>query len=65
MGLNARRTPELAYHLLSCLRVPTGRELLIQHEQGGYCDKSCTNEFHGTPRESFRAVKMTKSPGRN
>jgi hypothetical protein len=23
--------------------------LLIQHVQGGYCDKSCRNEFHDTP----------------
>jgi hypothetical protein len=52
VGLNARRMPDLAYHMLGCLRVSTRRELLIQRIQGNYCDKSCTNEFHGPPRDS-------------
>ena len=63
-GLNAGRMPDLVYHLLGSLRVSTGRKLLIGHVQGGYCDKSCGNEFHGPPK-TIPAGKMTKSPGRN
>jgi hypothetical protein len=38
--------------------------LLIQHIQGGYCDKSCTNDFHGPPRNHFRG-KDDEESGRN
>jgi hypothetical protein len=61
--LNARRMPDLAYHLLSCSRVSTSRELLIQQVQAGYCDKGCTNEFHGTPSETISAGKDDEESG--
>jgi hypothetical protein len=49
--------PDLAYHMLGCLRVSTSRELLIQHIQGDYCDKSCTNDFHGPLRNDSRGKR--------
>ena len=38
---------------------------LVYHLLGSLRVSSCSNEFHGTPRETIPAGKMTKSPGRN
>jgi hypothetical protein len=54
--------PDLAEHVLARACVSTGRELLIQQVQGGYCDKSCSNRFHGGPAKTPRdAQSSTRS----